>query len=225
MEERAVVSNKNGSPNGILITVDETGGLKGNTENRCYCIVATMVNNRFAFADVIKDFGFSKEAGFAKDPMIREQVITRLCPYMDRVVYVFACRPAQYEWARKPKEVHAELLMCLKECLNDMTTGPTLIMVDNNESLIPDETVKGIFYPKSRRPRNCYCVVLPSVYFFELQAHDFITGAIGYWVNRHDRKYAYILTANGVPIFGKQVSLPMKRRRVRLKTGLFAVDT
>lgn len=205
------MSNKNGSPNGILITIDETGGLKGDTENRCYCIVASMVNDRFAFADVIKDYGFIKEAGFTTDPAIREQVITRLCPYIDGVVYVVACRPMQQEWIKKPKEVHAELLLHLKECLDGLMVGPTLIMVDNNESLIPDEIVKGIFYPKSKKPKNCYCVVLPSVYFFELQAHDFITGAIGYWVNRHDRKYIDILTNEGVPITGKQVSLPVKR--------------
>lgn len=184
----------------ITSPVDETGGLKGDTENRCYCIVASMINDRFAFADVIKDYGF------ATDSSIREQVITRLCPYIDGVVYVVACRPMQHEWSRRPKEVHAELLMCLKKCIDCLMTGPTLIMVDNNESLIPDEVVKGIFYPK-----NCYCVVLPSVYFFELQAHDFITGAIGYWVNRHDRKYIDILTTKGVPITEKQIPLPVKR--------------
>ena len=80
------MSNKNGSPNGVLITIDETGGLKGDSRNRCYCIVATIVNDRFAFADVIKDYRFRKEAGIATDPSIREQVIAHLCPYMDRVV-------------------------------------------------------------------------------------------------------------------------------------------
>ena len=89
--------------------------------------------------------------------------------------------------------------------------GPTLVMVDNNESLIPDETVRRIFYPKNGRPRDCYCVVLPSMYFFELQAHDFITGAIGYLMNRHDPKYADILSINGVEAIGKQISLPVRK--------------
>lgn len=204
------MSNKSGSPKGVLITIDETGGLKGDSDNRGYCIVATLVNDRFAFADVIKDYGFNREAGFTTESGIREQVIERLCPYMDGVVYVAARRPPQHEWSKKPKEVHAELLRHLKECIDPLMTGPTLVMVDNNESLIPDEVVRGIFFPKGGRPKDCYCVVLPSMYFFELQAHDFITGAIGHLINRHDPRYADILSANGVSVLGKQISLPVR---------------
>lgn len=49
------------------------------------------------------------------------------------------------------------------------------------------------------------------MYFFELQAHDFMTGAIGHQINRHDPRYADIPSANGVSVLGKHMSLPVRQ--------------
>ncbi len=204
------MSSKAKQISNVLITIDETGSYKSDRELRNYCIVESVTRDRDSFAKVIENLKNPGEVGFSNYPTLRRPVIEQLAPFIDDVHYVYTYRPPGYEFIPKGRKLHMTLLKELKSFAGLPLETPSLIMVDNNRSLISDSEVCGILYPNDEWVKDTYCVVLPSMYFHELQAHDFITGAIGHELNRFDSKYTKILVESGVRIKGKRIPLPLR---------------
>ena len=182
---------------------------------RNYAIVASKITDRFAFANAVQDVaiknGIRHELSFTGDRALRGEIMNAIVEYVDSVNYVYAHRPVGYEFEINPKMIHKQLLSSLTGMLDFEKGEDVLIFVDSNDDLISDETVKQILNPDGNR--NIVCLVLPSRYFYELQGHDIITGAIGMELNSSDSQYSDILREHDRRITGKKVDFKLRRRQ------------
>lgn len=181
----------------VLITADETGNLGDRQRGNNYIMVATRINDRDGFINATKHIGSDHELKFSnpEDVQYREEVLDYAAPYIDEVVFVSSFKPSYDGWQSKSKVVHDTLLRELRNELDIDNDRPTLVMVDDN-SIITPERVRFIIKGKKDQNPNLDCVVLPSTHFYELQTHDFITGAINQELNRFDSRYVSRLGIN-----------------------------
>jgi len=175
------LNNKSRPRSTTLINIDETGNLSRTKKTDAnYIMVAVKVNDRDAYADIARDYlqahpDFKEELSYQKAYKDRSSIITQAAPYIDDIVFVTAYMPLYPKGPTGPK-IHKALAEELDKDLHLDDGNRYFVMIDQNESIIKDNVVKGIFGPKSRQ--NVQCVVLPSSEFYELQTNDFIVGAI-----------------------------------------------
>ena len=181
---------------------------------RKYAIVASKITDRFAFAEAVKtvadEHGIGHELSFSGDRALRDDVFDAIVEYIEEVDYVYAERPVGYEFELNPKQVHRKLLENMSEILCLDPGEDVLIFVDSNDDVISESAVRQILNPENSR--HIVCLVLPSRYFFELQGHDFITGAVGSELNDSNPHYADVIRDRGKRIIGKKVDLKLRRK-------------
>ncbi len=203
---------KGGDVNSTLYGIDEVGSIKGPGGNRSYAIVSARITDRFAFEELVKDmaerYGVTSEISFNTHRPLRILMLKEMAPLVEDVRYVCVYRPPGYEFKQKPKAVHEMLLKELSKDLGLKRGEDVLIMVDHN-TIIPDSHVKGLFIPDGQT-KNMDCVVLPSRFFYELQGHDMIAGAIGAELNSFDSRYVSILEEYGVVPKGRYIRLKLR---------------
>ena len=143
------------------------------------------------------------EISFNTDRELRKEVLNAIAPFIEEVMYVESYRPPGHEFVRTPKQVHIALLNELRQDLELIPGEDVLIFVDSNDDLVSEKEVKDAINPT--RDRHIECLVLPSRYFFELQGHDMVAGAIGHELNTGDSAYTDILKEKGVRIRGRTI--------------------
>lgn len=205
-------SRKAGEVNTKLIGIDEVGGLKGG-EERNYAIVSATISDRLAFEQIVREVaaknGVTTELSYTSQRPLRVVMLDSISPLIEDVRYVYAYRPNGYEFQKRPKILHKQLLEELARDL-DLKRGEDVLIVADHNSMISDCKVKTIFIPDGQT-RDMECVVLPSRYFYELQGHDFIAGAIGADLNQGDPRYVDALERNGISPKGRQVHFRLRR--------------